>query len=241
LIVDEALSVGDTYFQHKSFERIREFQRLGTTLLIVSHDKAAIQAICDRAILLDAGRLAMEGEPEAVMDYFNAMLSAPRAHEVSQMVLESGAVQTISGTGEVIVEQVALLDERGAPLEVVAVGQAVSLRLRAVCREAVPALVMGFGIKDRLGQPVYGTNTFHLAYPIRDVVPGQTIEVSFEFGANIGAGHYSISVSLHGEGATHVEQNYQWRDRALMFNVINSRTSEFAGVAWLNATVRGVA
>lgn len=63
LIVDEALSVGDAYFQHKSFDRIREFRTQGTTLLIVAHDKAAIQAICDHAILLNAGRLEMEGRP----------------------------------------------------------------------------------------------------------------------------------------------------------------------------------
>ena len=52
LIIDEALSVGDAYFQHKSFERIRKFRQEGTTLLLVSHDKQAIQSICDRAILL---------------------------------------------------------------------------------------------------------------------------------------------------------------------------------------------
>jgi len=72
LIVDEALSVGDAYFQHKSFARIREFRERGTTLLLVSHDKGAIQAICDRAILLNSGRLVREGEPEEVMDYYNA-------------------------------------------------------------------------------------------------------------------------------------------------------------------------
>ena len=55
LIVDEALSVGDSYFQHKSFDRIREFQEQGTTLLIVSHDRGAIQSLCDRAILLESG------------------------------------------------------------------------------------------------------------------------------------------------------------------------------------------
>jgi lipopolysaccharide transport system ATP-binding protein len=65
LIVDEALSVGDAYFQHKSFERIREFRKLGTTLLLVSHDKQAIQGICDRAILLNKGRIEMEGETES--------------------------------------------------------------------------------------------------------------------------------------------------------------------------------
>lgn len=84
LIVDEALSVGDDYFQHKSFERIRDFRRQGTTLLIVSHDKQAIQSMCDRAILLNAGRIEMEGEPEAVMDYYNALLAAKQNQKVEQ-------------------------------------------------------------------------------------------------------------------------------------------------------------
>ncbi|HWW68744.1 MAG TPA: ABC transporter ATP-binding protein, partial [Duganella sp.] len=85
LIVDEALSVGDAYFQHKSFERIRAFRQLGTTLLIVSHDRAAMQAICDRAILLDRGRLAREGTPEAVMDYYNALLAERDGSTVEQV------------------------------------------------------------------------------------------------------------------------------------------------------------
>jgi lipopolysaccharide transport system ATP-binding protein len=75
LIVDEALSVGDAYFQHKSFDRIRDFRKQGTTLLIVSHDRAAMQSMCDRAILLDGGRLAKEGTPEEVMDYYNALIA----------------------------------------------------------------------------------------------------------------------------------------------------------------------
>src|SRR3546814_491714 len=113
LIVDEALSVGDTYFQHKSFDRIREFRKQGTTLLIVSHDKQAIQSICDRAILLSDGRLAMEGEPEAVMDYYNAMLADHQNQVVQQVVLDNGRTQTLSGTGEAVVTAISLLDESG--------------------------------------------------------------------------------------------------------------------------------
>ena len=75
LIVDEALSVGDAYFQHKSFSRIREFREQGTTLLIVSHDRLSIQALCDRAILLHEGRLLREGEPEIVMDFYHALMA----------------------------------------------------------------------------------------------------------------------------------------------------------------------
>jgi lipopolysaccharide transport system ATP-binding protein len=112
LIVDEALSVGDAYFQHKSFNRIREFRKLGTTLLIVSHDKQAIQSICNRTILLNGGQLILEGEPEAVMDYYNAILAQnwhPTAH---QQRTSDGKLQTVSGSGEATVADISLLNAK---------------------------------------------------------------------------------------------------------------------------------
>ena len=162
LIVDEALSVGDAYFQHKSFDRIREFRKQGTTLLIVSHDKGAIQSICDRAILLNAGKLALEGEPEAVMDYYNAMLAERENQTVRQQVTDDGKVQTISGTGEVILQETALMNENDERMETVNVGQLVKLKVVANVAADIPELVLGYMIKDRLGQPVFGTNTHHL-------------------------------------------------------------------------------
>jgi len=75
LIVDEALSVGDAYFQHKSFNRIREFREQSTTLLIVSHDRSAIQSLCDRAVLLERGFVIKDGYPEEVMDFYNAIIA----------------------------------------------------------------------------------------------------------------------------------------------------------------------
>ncbi|CAD6509658.1 Vitamin B12 import ATP-binding protein BtuD [Paraburkholderia hiiakae] len=239
LIVDEALSVGDAYFQHKSFDRIREFRKQGTTLLIVAHDKAAIQAICDRAILLNAGRLEMEGPPEAVMDYYNALLADRKNHEVKQEALTDGTVQTVSGTGEAVIEEVVLLDESAQPAEVVSVGQPVALRVKVKCVRAIPELVIGYMIKDRLGQTVFGTNTYHLKQVLVDLAAGQSLELDFEFMANIGVGSYSVSVALH-TGVAHVANNYQWRDRALVFDVINIKTQPFVGVAWLPTTVRSM-
>lgn len=239
LIVDEALSVGDAYFQHKSFDRIREFRKQGTTLLIVAHDKAAIQAICDRAILLNAGRLEMEGPPEAVMDYYNAMLADRENHAVKQEKSEDGAVQTISGTGEAVIDDVQLLDESGEPIEVVGVGQPVALRVKVRCVHAIPELVVGYMIKDRLGQTVFGTNTYHLKRVLVDLAQGQTVELHFEFTANIGIGSYSVAVALH-TGDAHLAGNYEWRDRVLMFNVVNTKVEEFVGVAWLRTTVRSL-
>jgi lipopolysaccharide transport system ATP-binding protein len=237
LIVDEALSVGDAYFQHKSFDRIREFRKQGTTLLIVSHDKQAIQSICDRAILLNAGHLAMEGPPEAVMDYYNAMLADHQNQEVRQEVLQDGKVQTISGTGEVTLEHAELQDRQGLALEVVAVGQAVTLHIQAKCQQAVPELVIGYMIKDRLGQPIYGTNTHHLKRKLKQLPSQQALEYNFEFNANLGPGSYSIAIALHADD-THIGQNYEWCDQAIVFSVVNINQPDFVGVAWLPPEVR---
>lgn len=116
LIVDEALSVGDAYFQHKSFERIRSFRKSGTTLLIVSHDRFAIQSICDSAILLKDGRVAMRDKPEPVLDYYNALMAEREGQVVRQETLAGGEVQTVSGTGEAAILGVRLLDETSAAL-----------------------------------------------------------------------------------------------------------------------------
>lgn len=237
LIVDEALSVGDDYFQYKSFERIREFRKRGTTLLIVSHDKAAIQSICDRAILLNAGKLAFEGEPEAVIDYYNAMLADHQNQTLKQEVTNDGKINTISGTGEVSMTDVALLDANGRIIEIVAVGQPVSLRVTTTCNAKVQNLVVGYMIKDRLGQPVFGTNTYHHSLNLSDLYSNQTIKFNFDFQANLGPGIYSVAIALHSD-ATHIAQNYEWRDRALVFTIINIDKNEFVGVAWIPPVVR---
>ncbi len=236
LIVDEALSVGDTYFTHKCFDRIREFRKLGTTLLIVSHDKLAIQSICDRAILLNQGKVAIEGEPEMVMDYYNALLADRENQNVRQEVTQSGKVKTISGNGKAVILDVALLNEQGNRIEVVQVAQEVTLITKVRCNQAIDELVLGYMFKDRLGMPVYGTNTHHLNKPLKNLSAGSEIEFQFRFAANFGPGTYSLALSLHASD-NHIANNYEWRDHALVFTVINSK-EHFEGVAWLPPTVQ---
>ena len=237
LIVDEALSVGDAYFQHKSFDRIREFRKLGTTLLIVSHDKGAIQSICDRAILLEAGRLAMEGKPEVVMDFYNAKLADHQNQSISQTVQADGVIQTVSGTGQASIESAQLTDQNDQPLEVIELGQALRLKVTAKAVQDLPEIVLGFMIKDRLGQPIFGTNSHHCRQPFRQIKGGQQVHYVFEFKADLGPGHYSMALALHTRDS-HIENNYEWRDQALTFQIVNNRQNEFVGVAWLNPTLR---
>ncbi len=232
LIVDEALSVGDAYFQHKSFDRIRAFRELGTTLLIVSHDKAAIQAVCDRAILLHNGEIALEGAPEAVMDYYNALLSTREAVRIDQAKDSSGRIQTRSGTAAVKTESVQLLDENETALEQVKVGQQVTLRVITQVHTDVDQLVMGYVIKDRLGQTIYGTNSFYLKQTLPHLKAGEIVTFNASFAANLGEGSYSISIALH-ESDTHIGQNYDWVDHALVFQVINIGYEHFIGSSWM--------
>jgi lipopolysaccharide transport system ATP-binding protein len=232
LIVDEALSVGDAYFGAKSFDRIRAFRRGGTTLLIVSHDKQAIQSVCDRAILLDGGRVAKEGDPESVMDFYNALIADRQNANIVQQIRGDGRIETISGTGEATVTDIALLNEHDEPVEVVDVGARVTLQITVVVHAPIAELVIGYMIKDRLGQPLFGTNTHHLKQPLLDLAPGDTATFRFRFDAALGPGSYSVAIALH-RTETHVSTNYEWRDLAFMFDVVNMSRESFMGNAWL--------
>jgi lipopolysaccharide transport system ATP-binding protein len=231
LIVDEALSVGDTYFQHKSFDRIREFRKQGTTLLIVSHDKQAIQSICDRAILLSHGRVAMEGDPEAVMDYYNALLADQQNQTVRQSESADGKIRMDSGTLEAEIVNVEILNAVGQPLEVVAVGENVRVKIDVKINNNIDGLVLGFGIKDRLGQMIFGTNTFHTKQKIDHANAGDLVQFNIYFAANLGVGSFSVHCSLV-RNDNHVEKNYHWIDRAKVFEVINLDKPLFVGCAW---------
>lgn len=239
LIVDEALSVGDSYFQHKSFDRIREFQEQGTTLLIVSHDRSSIQALCDRVLLIEGGTVIKDGAPEEVMDFYNAIISEKENATVQVHKLADGTVQTRSGSGEATIESLALFNEAGAPIEFASVGQKLSLKIKVNINSPIPELVVGYMIKDRLGQPIYGTNTHHLNQKMGELEAGAQLEYAFTFDANIGVGSYSIAVALH-TADTHLNANYEWRDLALVFNVINADKLPFVGSAWIQPTVECV-
>ncbi len=236
LIVDEALSVGDISFQQKSFQRIRDFRSQGTALILVSHDRAAIQSICHRAVLLEQGRVIKDGTPEAVLDHYNARL-ASGDFEVRSEALEDGRTQTVSGTGEATFADARVCDERGAPLEVAQVGQRLMLKLQINIHCQLPELVVGIMIRDRLGQTVFGTNTAHLQSPMSNLQPGERITLRVMFPARLGPGEYGLTLALQG-GETHLEGNYQWIDHALGFSIVPGGEAHFIGCAWLEPEVR---
>lgn len=237
LIVDEALSVGDVYFQHKSFARIKAFKEEGTTLLLVSHDETAILSICNRALFLEQGKIVREGNPEEIFDYYKAFIAAKEDASISQNTLENGRIQTLSGTYEATVKSIKLYNERGAQTETLEVGQRASLCIDIAVHAPLESLVFGYSIKNRLGQVLFGTNTWHTAHVIHAAQAGATYAVTVTFDACLGVGDYSIQTALHDE-ENHLSQNYEWRDLAFLFSVVNAKHDYFNGLAWLQSDIQ---
>ena len=227
LIVDEALAVGDAYFQHKSMARIRQLQHKGTTLLFVSHDAASVKALCDRAILLDQGRMLMDDTPIKVMDFYNAKI----AERQQSMGIQQDAGQTRSGSGLVKFVGVELVNGEGAASDSFKVNELALFKCHVEISEEMELPTIGFSIRDRFGGEVFGTNTFHLGQARRKVNAG-TIEVEFEFTMSLGVGSYSMTVAAHTLD-THLEENYDWWDQALVFEILSGDEAVFHGTTFL--------
>ena len=236
LIIDEALSVGDVYFQHKSFDKIKKFKSLGTTLIIVSHDSGAIKSICDRVILLEKGQILKDGEPEAVLDYYNALISKKQDVQISQITLQNGKTATVSGNKKACIKNVEILDAAGKKIQNLEVGKKIKLKVTVQANENLPSLVLGYQIKNRFSQVVYGTNTYHLKQALKNLKKGEEYDFSFEFDANLGVGSFSVTIALH-DSDNHLQNNYEWRDNAIIFNVVNFSKPDFVGLAYLEPSL----
>jgi lipopolysaccharide transport system ATP-binding protein len=96
--------------------------------------------------------------------------------------------------------------------------------------------VLGYGIKDRLGQVIYGTNTHLKDQPLLNVTAGSRYLFDIQFAAALGPGTYSVQTALVSTD-THLINNYEWRDLAFMFNVVNFKKPHFEGNTWMDPQI----
>lgn len=234
LIVDEALSVGDIYFQHKSIARIREFKEKGTTLFFVSHDASAVKTLCDRAVLLERGQLTLDGTPDNVLNYYNAIVSQKEKDlQIKQIENTAKIVTTRSGNGKAKILNIELFDEKNTSSRAFLVGDTAIVRCQINYHTQIDNAAFGIVIRDRLGNDVFGTNTFYLNHKL--VTPG-IIEIEFKLKLNLGYGHYSITVASHSL-SSHIEDNHDWWDNSVIFEIIPAGDYQFVGVNYLPVEV----
>ena len=230
LVVDEALAVGDAYFQHKCFLRMRQLRERGTAILFVSHDSGSVLNLCDRALLLDAGRLIGQGEPRSVLDHYNSLLAGQEAqhadHQASQGVSRYG-------NGRARIDTVTIGTDT-APQERLLVDQPCRIDVTFQTHDPLPELTLGFSIRDRFGQVIHGTNTHHLRFPLRELGAGARHRVQFNIARlALGPGDYHISVALH-TGMDHSAENFDWWDAAATFTVVALPERQFGGIVALD-------
>jgi ABC-type polysaccharide/polyol phosphate transport system ATPase subunit len=243
LIIDEALAVGDAVFQHRCLRRINELHERGATVLFVSHDAAAVRALCSRAILLKAGSVIADGKPADVLNLYQKIimereqayeaeagaLSAPTARTSESLAAVSYAYRHGDGSAEIIGAE--LTDAARARVEIVESGEPLTLRVVTRFNHDVNDPVIGFLIRNSHGIHAYGTNTKEQQIEFGAVRSGEVIEVTFAFGCWLGVDQYTISLAVHsGDGKA-----YDWLDAALFLKVTSMIVVE--GIANLNASV----
>jgi len=237
LVVDEALSVGDAYFQHKCIRCIRDYRDQGTTLLFVSHDPGAVKSLCSRAILLDGGSIVQDGVPDTVLDYYNSVIARRKNDkDIRQVTGDDGQVSTRSGNGTARIISADITKKDGYSVRTFLVGEPVILRCVVEFYKDVERPAVGILLRDRMGNDVYGTNTRHLGYGDITVKPGDRLDIAFSLPLNIGPGNYSVCMAVHG-GDSHLEENCDWWDRCLVLQVLAGEEPSFVGVAALPVEV----
>ena len=242
LIVDEALAVGDAYFQHKCTARMRSFRDQGTTMLLVSHDPTAVKSLCDRAVLLDHGRVIKDDAPDRVLDYYNAIIARREAeYRIREVEAREGSSRSIrSGDGLATIDSVDLLDANGQSTRALRSNAPARLRIGFAVRSPLPSMTVGFLIRDRLGNDVFGTNTHHLHGAPHPLEGGRRFECEFDIGRmSLGTGSYSIAIALH-QSDSHVASNHDWWEHALVFEVLPDDEAYRVGVVNLPVRSAGI-
>lgn len=232
-VVDEALAVGDAYFQNKCMERIRAHRARGGSLIFVSHDMAAVQRLCDQVLLMDRGRALDMGNPEEMIRAYNILLARKGAgKETVHVEAAPQGHRTAYGTLKVRVTGVHLVVEGVRGAHVVPSGGACTVEVAVEAEETVDELTVGMLIRDRFGQDVFGTNTYHLGKSLA-LQRHEGALVRFHFDEwNIGPGKYTLTVAVH-RAEVHYRGCYQWVDNALSFETVPSGDYHFVGLARL--------
>jgi lipopolysaccharide transport system ATP-binding protein len=229
--------VGDSYFQHKSFDRIRQFRDEGISIMLVTHGMGDVRMLCDRVLLLDKGRVIKDGLPDEVVDYYNALVAEKEnaGLDVEQRREQSGWLLTRSGTGEARVGMLCLLDAVSrSELTVARVGQKVELRIEISIHADIPKLVIGLMIRDKQGHIVWGTNTWHTRQVLQELEKNQHVNIAMPFTCDLGPGSYAVTVALTSSDS-HITDNFEWSDNVLVFDVFNGDKPIFVGSTWLDA------
>ena len=223
LIVDEALSVGDVFFQAKCYRKFEEFKKKGKTILFVSHDLSAISKYCDRAILLNQGVKLGEGSPKEMIDAYKQVLvgqyETPKAgvdvpdltadgdvraaldkqkkkQEAARMGVNPETLEY--GTKQAEIVSYYITDKNDVQTTAILKGDEFTMHMKVKIGQDLPAPIFAFSIKNIKGVEITGTNTMFEKTFLESVKAGQVLEITFRQKMRLQGGDYLISLGVTG-------------------------------------------
>ena len=225
LIVDEALSVGDVFFQAKCYKKFEDFKKMGKTILFVSHDLGSTSKYCDRVVLLNRGKKLAEGTPkEMVSMYKRIMVNQDKAEEIAAHQMDMSSLEEEDekeikeaacegqwknhynlnpdvdeyGNGAAEIEDFAIIDENGNYTNAIVKGTRFRLKSKVKFKQDVHDPIFTYTFKNIQGVAITGTNTMYEKKDVPLAKEGETYVATFEQDMFLQGGEYLLSMSCTG-------------------------------------------
>ncbi|MBU5481065.1 ABC transporter ATP-binding protein [Blautia sp. MSJ-19] len=210
LIVDEALSVGDVFFQAKCYRKFEEFKKMGRTILFVSHDLSSISRYCDRVILLNKGVKLEEGSPKQMVDMYKQLLvgqdptKAPeekteektRENWNEQFQVNPNMLEYGSKLAEIT--DFAVVDDKGLCTNTIEKGASFTIKMRVLFHQSIQEPILAYTFKDIKGTEITGTNTMFEKMHVEHSEAGDVCTVTFTQDMFLQGGEYLLSFGCTG-------------------------------------------
>ncbi len=223
LIIDEALAVGDAYFQQKCFQRLESFRERGGTLLFVSHDANTVKHICNKALLLSHGKTISFGAPRDVIDLYQGLVAKKTDMSNGEVSVDQSyaptpetlvAIEqpkawtkatTVTTNGDAEMIDFALLNADNLPVTHLESETQLTVRYVVKLNKRFERPAYGLIVRDRMGRSIFETSTFALQMPEESIDEGAQVMVRFNLNLNLKAGQYSFSVGVANKGFSRSE------------------------------------
>ena len=244
LIVDEALSVGDAFFQVKCYHKFEEFKRQGRTILFVSHDLGSIQKYCDRVVLLDKGRKLAEGAPKDMIDLYKKVMvgletpnavagaEAPKVlgpeaapgepatdipdGQLWRSYMEENPKCSAYGNGAATILDYCVMDQKGRITNVLGANEAYTVRMKVQFHQRLSEPVFAMTLRDKQGTEICGTNTMYEDFNTGEVKDRDIRVISFTQQMNLKGGEYLLCLGCTGFNDGNFEVYHRLYDACLI-------------------------
>lgn len=200
LIVDEALSVGDVFFQSKCYHKFEEFKKAGKTIIFVSHDLSSISKYCDRVFVLNKGDKVAEGRPKEMIDVYKQILVGQYAEDKADLFAENGEHKELLeyGSKDAEIIEYYITDSNGLRTNALIKGSRFTIHMKVRFNKDVEKPIFAYKFVNSKGVEITGTNTMFEKAFLEDGKAGKTLHITFSQEMNLQGGEYLVSFGCTG-------------------------------------------